>query len=83
MFDINNYLEKFKTLEPQNESKNENALFDTVMARVENKDHRALKTGVIHISASATMKNEIFMKKRHILEKIKNITGNASVGDIR
>lgn len=83
MFNITSYLEKFKTLEAPGNSKDDSVLFDAVMAKVENKNHTARQTGVVHISAGAAMKSEIFMRKREILTKVKKITGNTSVKDIR
>ena len=85
MFNINTYLEKFKKMEPEGESAKratEKAIFETLGVKIEKKDMTE-KGGVLHISAPAALKNEIFMNKRGILQKAQESAGTRAVGDIR
>jgi hypothetical protein len=85
MFHINTYLEKFKKMEPEGDSAKraaEKAIFETLGIKVGRKDI-SVKNTVLHISAPAALKNEIFMNKRGILQKTKEMAGTRSISDIR
>ncbi len=85
MFNISAYLEKFKKMEPEGDSAKraaEKAIFETLGVKIEKKD-MTTRNGVLHISAPAAIKNEIFMNKRGILQKAREGAGALVVGDIR
>lgn len=85
MFNISAYLEKFKKIEPEGESAKraaEKAIFETLGVKVERKD-MSVCNNTLHISATAAIKNEIFMNKRGILQKAQKSAGAESVVDIR
>lgn len=85
MFNISAYLEKFKTMEPEGDSMKQavhKAVFETTGIKIEKKDMTA-RNGIIHISAPAALKNEIFMNKREILKRSIGSRKNGELQDIR
>lgn len=85
MFNISSYLDKFKKMEPEGDSTKraaESAIFETLGVKVEKKD-MAMRNGVLHISAPASVKSEIFMNKRGILKKARESGGKQTLVDIR
>jgi hypothetical protein len=85
MFNISSYLEKFKKIEPEGDSAKratEKAIFETLGVRVERKD-MSVRNNTLHISATASLKNEIFMNKGGILKKAQSGVRRGDLGDIR
>lgn len=85
MFNISSYLEKFKKMEPKGESAKraaKNAIFETLGVNIQNTDTK-VRDGVLHISAPAAVKSEIFMNKRGILKKSQETACAGTIKDIR
>ena len=85
MFNISSYLEKFKHLEPQGDSvKNvaQSVIFELIGVKIEKKEMN-VKEGVLFLSIPSVVKNEVYMNKRAILEKINNNLKEKAVKDIR
>ncbi len=85
MFNISNYLEKFKKIEPEGElvkHATEKAIFETLGVRVDKKD-MSVHNNTLHISAPAALKSEIFMNKGAILQKSRDVAKTRTARDIR
>lgn len=85
MFNISSYLEKFKSMEPEGDSMKRavhEAVFKKTGVRVDKK-HMSVRNNILHISAPAALKSEIFMKKREILKIPKENVRSANIKDIR
>lgn len=85
MFNISSYLEKFKKMEPEGELAKrtaQNAILETLGVNIPNTDAN-VRDGVLHISAPAAVKSEIFMNKRGILKKTRETSGVRAIKDIR
>jgi len=85
MFNVSFYLEKFKKLEPSgNREKNaaEEVIFESVGVKIE-KNSISVSNGVLYLTVSPSLKNEIYMNKKNILRKIKERLGDGRIQDIR
>ena len=85
MFNISSYLEKFKRLEPPGDSAkkaSQQVIFETIGVKIDKKD-MTVKDGVLFLSVPSIVKNEVYMNKRGILEKVKEILGEKTLKDIR
>jgi len=82
---ITNFLEKFKKLIFQKEEIKETVIkiiSDEISHQIE-KDSLKIKNGVIYISGSPILRNEIMMHKINILNKLKNLFPNNNFLDIK
>ncbi|MCK9351297.1 MAG: DciA family protein [Candidatus Paceibacterota bacterium] len=85
MFNISSYLEKFKRIEPPGDTVKEAAqpaIFEAVGIKID-KQEMEVKDGVLFLLVPSAVKNEVYMNKRGILEKINNILKEKTVKDIR
>ena len=85
MFNIATYLEKFKKMEPPGDSVKcaaEKAILEAVGIRIEKKEMTVVD-GVLFLSVSSIVKNEVYMSKRGVLKKMRAILGEKAVKDIR
>lgn len=72
MFNIRQYLEKFKKLQADSESEKE--LVKQVLLEFSIPvDDLTIKNKVVTVQASSIAKNQIYIKKAKILEKLPNI----------
>ncbi len=72
MFNIRQYLEKFKKLQADSESEKE--LVKQVLLEFSIPvDDLTIKNKVVTVQASSIAKNQIYIKKARILEKLPNI----------
>lgn len=73
MFNIGNFLEKFKNITPPDKFVKE-VLIDVVKDIVDieiEKDNIDVRNGTIFISVDPIIKNEIFLKKSEVMENLK------------
>lgn len=72
MFNINNFLEKFKKLTPPDDDIKEEIIeiISSLFKKEIDKKQIAIKNSVIYIESDPVLKNEIFMKKQFILSKL-------------
>jgi hypothetical protein len=85
MFNIATYLEKFKKLEPAGDTVKTasiQAIFEVVGVKIE-KNEMNVRDGVLFLVIPSAVKNEVYMNKGAILEKIKEALGEKAVKDIR
>ena len=85
MFNISTYLEKFKKIEAPGDSVKcaaEKAIFESVGIKIEKKEMNVVD-GVLFLFVPSIIKNEVYMSKRGILEKMRMILGEKSIKDIR
>ncbi len=85
MFNISSYLEKFKRIEPPGDTVKEatqKIIFEVVGMKIE-KNEMAVRDGVLFLSVPSTLKNEVYMNKRAILEKTSAILKEKVLKDIR
>jgi hypothetical protein len=85
MFNINSYLEKFKRLEPPGDTVKTAAvriIFETIGVKVE-KNEMNVKDSILFLSVSSSVKNEVYMNKKAILEKTRVLLGSKELKDIR
>ena len=85
MRNIAYYLEKFKKFSPPDDYlKNSiKQILESEMEIFIGKENIEIRQGVIYIKESPLIKNEIFLKKDFILEKIKDSAGKRMVKDIK
>ena len=72
-------------MEPPGDSEKkaaEKAIFETVGVKVE-RNSMNVANGVLYLTVSSSLKNEIYMNKQGILSKIQEMLGEAKVKDIR
>jgi len=85
MFNISSYLEKFKRMEPPGDSVKivaQDVIFEVVGVKIE-KNEMSVKDGVLFLSVPSAVKNEVYMSKRGILEKVNGLLKEKSLKDIR
>lgn len=85
MFNVSSYLEKFKKMAPAGDQEKraaEKAIFESVGIHIE-KESLRVSGGILYISASGALKNEVYMNKSGILKKIQEILGDGRIKDIR
>jgi hypothetical protein len=85
MFNISSYLEKFKRLEPPGDtvkSAAQDVIFESIGVKIEKKEME-VRDGILFLSVPSAVKNEIYMNKRGILEKVRGILNEKAVKDIR
>jgi hypothetical protein len=85
MFNISSYLEKFKRLEPPGDSVKivaQDVIFEVVGVKIEKKD-MSVKDSVLFLSVPSIIKNEVYMNKRGILEKVNGLLKEKMIKDIR
>ena len=73
MFNIGNFLEKFKNITPPDKFVKEvliDVVKDVVSVEIE-KDNIDVRNGTIFISVDPIIKNEIFLKKSEVMENLK------------
>ena len=84
MFNISQYLEKFKTLGMGDQSLKEALVFvikEVVGVEIESKNV-LIKNGEVFIKVSPSIKNAIFIKKDQIMKKVEERVGQKTL-DIR
>jgi hypothetical protein len=69
MFNISDFLEKFKKFERNNTTQTENILksIENVVGVKINKKNIVIKNGVLRIQGSPALRQEVFLKKEHLL----------------
>jgi hypothetical protein len=85
MFNISSYLEKFKRLEPPGDSVKivaQDVIFEVVGVKIE-KNEMSVKDSVLFLSVPSAFKNEVYMSKRTILEKVNGLLKEKTLKDIR
>lgn len=85
MFNISSYLQKFQKMESPGDSEKkaaEKAISEIVGVSLERKTMNVIN-GVLYLTVSSAVKNEIYMNKRGILKKIEETLGENKVKDIR
>lgn len=85
MFNIGSYLEKFKRIEPPGDTvKNaaEMVFLEVVGVKIE-KSEMTVKNGIIFLTVPAVVKNEVYMNKKRVIEKIGQLLGTSEIQDIR
>jgi hypothetical protein len=85
MQNINSYLDKFKNLAVPNESIRKDVagiIKNEIGIDLEIKDI-SIKNMVAYIKGGSAVKSEIFLRKKKILEKIKEADKNNEIVDIR
>ncbi len=78
-------MEKFQKMEPPGDSEKKaamRAISEIVGVSVERKSLNIIN-GILHVSVSSALRNEIYMNKRGILKKMEEILGENVVKDIR
>ncbi|MCX6735667.1 MAG: DciA family protein [Candidatus Parcubacteria bacterium] len=85
MFNIATYLEKFKKMEAPGDTVKcaaEKAIFESVGIKIE-KNEMNVVDGVLFLTVPSIVKNEVYMSKRSILEKMREILKEKAIKDIR
>jgi hypothetical protein len=85
MFNIATYLEKFKKMEMPGDAVKcaaEKAIFESVGIKVEKKEMNVVD-GVLFLTVPSIVKNEVYMSKRGILEKMRETLKEKAIKDIR
>jgi hypothetical protein len=73
MFNISDFLEKFKKFDQDKTLQTENiqkSIENVVGVKVDKKDIR-IKEGILHIQGSPALRQEVFLKKESLLSLIK------------
>jgi hypothetical protein len=73
MFNISGFLEKFKKFDHSKTLQNENIIrcIEKVIGVTVDKKNLEIKDGILRISGSPALRQEIFLKKEHLLPLIK------------
>jgi hypothetical protein len=85
MFNISNYLEKFKNILGSEEILRSyvcDSVFKNLSVKIDPKNIE-IKNGVAYIKAKPAVKCEIFIKKGAILSEIATCTGKKNIIDLR
>lgn len=83
LFNLSSLLERFKKLKDPRENKIliSNIISEGVGVKIEEKDI-SIQKNVLYISGSSLLKNRIFLKKAHIIEKIHETIPELKIQDI-
>jgi hypothetical protein len=81
MFNIADFLEKFKKFDQNKTLKTENILksIENVVGVKVDKKNITIKDGILHIQGSPTLRQEIFLKKERLL----SLVATEGINDIR
>jgi hypothetical protein len=85
MFNITSYLEKFKQMEPPGDSVKivaQDVIFGVIGVKIEKKE-MCVKDSVLFLSVPSAVKNEVYMSKRGILERVNGLLKEKTIKDIR
>jgi len=85
MFNVKDYLSKFAKLTPPDDSLKKFfiRLVEKELKITLDKKSLKLQNKIFYLTASPIIKNEIFLKKNILLEKLKVFSPNETINDIR